>query len=78
MLVLTRRVGETIVIEGGIRITVLEIRGYCVRLGVTAPPSVRVDREEVRERLSAPTLGGRPGTARSASEEALDPPEGCF
>jgi carbon storage regulator len=50
MLVLTRRVGEVIVIDGGIRITVVEVTGQKVRLGVSAPASVRVDRQEVHER----------------------------
>jgi carbon storage regulator len=50
MLVLTRRIGEEIVIDGNIRIKVLEGRGDRVRLGITAPKSVRIDREEVHER----------------------------
>ena len=50
MLVLTRRVGEEIVIDGGIRITVTGIQGDRVRIGVTAPESVRVDRREVQLR----------------------------
>jgi len=52
MLVLTRRINETIVIEGGIRVTVVAVHGDKVRLGITAPPSVRVDRHEVHERRS--------------------------
>jgi carbon storage regulator len=51
MLVLMRRVGETIVIDGGIRVTVVSVQGGKVRLGIEAPPEVRVDREEVHERL---------------------------
>lgn len=47
MLVLTRREGEQIVIDGRIRITVVAIKGKKVRVGVAAPPSVRVDRSEV-------------------------------
>jgi carbon storage regulator len=50
MLVLTRRVGEEIVIDGSIRITVTGVQGERVRIGVTAPDSVRVDRREVCER----------------------------
>jgi len=50
MLVLTRRVNETIVIEGGIRITVVAVQGEKVRLGIQAPACVRVDRAEVHER----------------------------
>jgi len=47
MLVLTRRVSETIVIDGGIRVTVLEVRGNKIKLGIVAPKHVSVDREEV-------------------------------
>ena len=50
MLILTRRVGEEIVIDNDIRITVTAVRGDKVRLGITAPPSVTVDRSEVHER----------------------------
>ena len=50
MLVLTRRVGETIVIDHDIRITIASVRGERVRLGITAPKFVQVDREEVYER----------------------------
>jgi carbon storage regulator len=56
MLVLTRRVGETIVIEGGIQVTVLSIKGDQIRLGVAAPPEVAVDREEVYQRRAASAL----------------------
>jgi carbon storage regulator len=50
MLVLTRRLNETIVIEGGIRVTVVGIKGDKVRLGIEAPDTVRVDRAEIHER----------------------------
>ena len=50
MLVLTRGVGEQIVIAGDIRVTVVAVQGDKVRLGITAPESVRVDREEVHAR----------------------------
>lgn len=50
MLVLTRRVGETIVIDGDIQVTVVGVKGDRVRLGITAPASVTVDRQEVHER----------------------------
>jgi carbon storage regulator len=61
MLVLSRRPGEEIVIAGSIRVTVVEIRGNQVRLGITAPPSVTVDRQEVHQRRQH---AGRPRTAR--------------
>jgi carbon storage regulator len=47
MLVLTRKVGEKIVIDGCISVTVLAVDGNKIRLGVTAPRKVRIDREEV-------------------------------
>jgi carbon storage regulator len=51
MLVLTRQVGQEIVIAGNIRITITSIKGDKVRIGISAPPEVRVDREEVHRRL---------------------------
>jgi carbon storage regulator len=50
MLVLTRRVGESIVIDDHIVVHVVGIKGDKVRIGVTAPPDVTVDREEVHMR----------------------------
>jgi carbon storage regulator len=50
MLVLSRRVGEDLVITGSIRIRVLGCRGNRVRLGIEAPPTVLVDRQEVHAR----------------------------
>ncbi len=51
MLVLTRKTGQEIVIGGDIRITVVAIKGDRVRIGITAPPGVRVDRDEVHQRI---------------------------
>jgi carbon storage regulator len=53
MLVFTRRTGEEIVIDGNIRVSVTAVRGDRVRIGITAPEFVRVDRGEVHERRSA-------------------------
>jgi len=51
MLVLTRTIGEQIVIaDGAIRVCIVAVEGNRVRLGIQAPDSVRVDREEVFER----------------------------
>lgn len=49
-LILTRRVGETLCIGDDILVTVLAINGGQVRLGITAPRNVAVDREEIAER----------------------------
>ena len=53
MLVLTRNLNETIVIDGLIRVTVLGIKGNKVRIGVSAPEDIPVDREEIAERRFA-------------------------
>jgi len=53
MLVLSRRPGEEIIISGGIRVRVVSVQGGKVRLGVAAPPAVRVDRLEIRERRAS-------------------------
>ena len=51
MLILTRRVGETVVIGDEVMVTVLGIKGNQVRIGVKAPKSVAVHREEIFERI---------------------------
>ncbi|MES2489995.1 MAG: carbon storage regulator CsrA [Pseudomonadota bacterium] len=51
MLILTRRVGETLVIAENIEITVLGVKGGQVRIGVKAPRDVSVHREEIIERI---------------------------
>lgn len=48
MLVLTRKEGEKILIGDDIVVEVIEVRGDKVRLGITAPAALRVDREEIR------------------------------
>lgn len=52
MLVLSRRLEETILVGDEIRITVVAIQGKKVRLAISAPPYIPVDRQEVRERLA--------------------------
>jgi carbon storage regulator len=50
MLVLSRHIGEEIVIDGNIRVKVIAIRGDRVRIGIVAPSDVTVDRQEVHDR----------------------------
>ena len=51
MLILTRRVGETLVIGDDVNVTVRGVRGNQVRLGVNAPKEVAVHREEIYQRI---------------------------
>jgi carbon storage regulator len=51
MLILTRRVGETVMIGNDVTVTVLGVKGNQVRIGVNAPKDVAVHREEIYERI---------------------------
>ncbi len=51
MLILTRRVGETVMIGDDVTITVLGVKGNQVRVGISAPKNVAVHREEIYERI---------------------------
>jgi carbon storage regulator len=68
MLILTRRAGEAILIDGGVRIVVLGTDGGGVRLGIEAPPSVGIVREEVLSRSSDGNAEGRATRATSGCQ----------
>ena len=51
MLILTRRVGETLMVGDDVTITVLGVKGNQVRIGVSAPKDVAVHREEIYQRI---------------------------
>jgi len=57
MLVLTRRIGETIVIDNQIRVTVVSVGPGRVKIGIDAPANVRVDREEIHARIVEEVTG---------------------
>ena len=66
MLVLTRKLNESIVIDGNITVTVVEVRGNRIKLGIVAPVDVPIMREEV-----AMSLRERQDSAQSASHHAV-------
>ena len=66
MLVLSRRVGESVVVGDDVTITVLEVRGDVVRIGIDAPRSVAVNRAELLVQLEASNR-----EAASPSEDAV-------
>ena len=53
MLILTRKVGESIVINDDIKVTILGVKGMQVRIGIDAPKDVQVHREEIFKRIQA-------------------------
>ena len=57
MLILTRRVGETLMIGDDVTITVLGVKGNQVRIGVNAPKEVAVHREEIYQRIQKEKTG---------------------
>ncbi|MFM8441964.1 MAG: carbon storage regulator CsrA [Methylococcus sp.] len=57
MLILTRRVGETLMIGDDVTVTVLGVKGNQVRIGVNAPKHVSVHREEIYERIKSEGYG---------------------
>jgi len=57
MLILTRRVGETLMIGDEVTVTVLGVKGNQVRIGVNAPKEVAVHREEIYERIKKEQAG---------------------
>ena len=66
MLVLTRKVGQSVMIGDSVQVTLVEVRGDQVRLGISAPVSIVVRRTELLNR--PPTAGSDADTATTDSE----------
>ena len=60
MLILTRRVGETVMIGNDVTVTVLGVKGNQVRIGINAPKDLAVHREEIYQRIKREQEGGLP------------------
>ncbi len=67
MLILTRRVGESLMIGDEINVTVLGIRGNQVRIGVNAPKDVAVHREEIYDRIKQEKTDEAPSSGLQGS-----------
>ena len=67
MLILTRRVGETVMIGNDVTVTILGVKGNQVRVGVNAPRDVAVHREEIYERIKREEQDGGVSAARPAA-----------
>jgi carbon storage regulator len=70
MLILTRRVGETLMIGDSVTVTVLGVKGNQVRIGITAPKDVAVHREEIFQRIQKDD--GTPDAAEPAGLPKAD------
>ena len=73
MLILTRRVGETVMIGHEVTITVLGVKGNQVRVGINAPKSVAVHREEIYERIKREQQGEKSERPKHSHEPEYVP-----
>lgn len=73
MLILTRRVGETVKIGHEVSVTVLGVKGNQVRIGISAPKNVAVHREEIYERIQA-EVQAQNGTGSHSAHPSIRQP----
>ena len=69
MLILTRRVGETVMIGNDVTVTVLGVKGNQVRIGINAPKNVAVHREEIYERIKREQQAEHEGDQNNRSSD---------
>jgi carbon storage regulator len=73
VLILTRRVGETVMIGDEVAVTVLRVKGNQVRLGVNAPKSISVQREEIFQRIKRESAQGAQPVEVVETAEVAEP-----
>ena len=73
MLILTRRVGETLMIGDAVTVTVLGVKGNQVRIGITAPKDVAVHREEIFQRIHRDGSGPSDASSTETGTNSSDP-----
>lgn len=73
MLLLTRKLGENIRIGDDVKITIVEVKGNHVKLGIDAPPSVKVHREEIYERIQQENRRNQAQSAGNSQDPGTTP-----
>jgi len=74
MLILTRRVGETVMVGDDVTVTVLGVKGNQVRWGINAPKSVAVHREEIYERIKHEGPAKSDDSSRGVTDHEVSTP----
>lgn len=72
MLYLTRKIGESIVINDDIEVTVVDVRGKSIKLGMTFPEDVSVYRREVFDRIQAEKAEAGPGASAGIAPDIIE------
>ena len=72
MLYLTRKIGESIIINDDIEITVVDVRGKSIKLGLTFPSDVSVYRREIHERIQAEKADAAGNSAEADAQPSVE------